>query len=376
MAGHAGKAFWFSTDTGDFQTSRYYYDSYPDWAAAWNAKRPAEGYAGKAWRLTDDPASYLLRDHDDRPFETDLKGYGRTFPHPFGEASDKLFATRILVSPAGDQLTADFAKALIAGEALGADEITDYLSVSFSGVDAVNHFFGPSSLENEAAVRDLDRILGDLFAFVDERVGAERTLVILSADHGMPEAPGAAVEYGLAAGTVDPKEVHAAAAGAAKKAFGVEGLIKAFFRPYLYLDHPKVREAGLDPTEVAAVIAARVGRIDGIEVAASTYALDALPDRRLAGVIANNHHPERSGDVYVVQSPYWFLQESGPIAVMHGSPWAYDTFVPIVFAGPGIEARTVHRLVHPVEVAPTIAALLGIKPPSGAVRGPLHEVLR
>jgi hypothetical protein len=376
MAGHAGKAFWFSTDTGDFQTSRYYYQEYPEWVATWNAKRLAEAYAGKEWRLSDDPASYLLRDHDDRPFETDLKGYGRTFPHPFGDADDKLFATRLLISPVGDRLAADFAKTLIDAEQLGADEVPDYLSVSFSGVDAVNHFFGPSSLENEAVVLELDRTLADLFAFVDERVGAGNTLIVLSADHGMPEAPEAAAAYGVTAGDVDPKAVYGAAAGATKAAFGVGGLVKAFFRPYIYLDHSKLREAGLDPADVSAAIAARVGRMDGIAVAASTYSLDALPDRRLARAIANNHHPERSGDVYVVQSPYWFLQEGGALAVMHGSPWAYDTFVPIVFAGPGIGARTVNRLVHPVAVAPTISTLLRIKPPSAAVRGPLHEVLQ
>jgi arylsulfatase A-like enzyme len=91
--------------------------------------------------------------------------------------------------------------------------------------------------------------------------------------------------------------------------------------------------------------------------------------------VQRNFHPERSGDIYLAQNPYWFLYEKGAIAVMHGSPWRYDTYVPILFAGPGIIPRTTHRLVHPVDIAPTLAAFLGLKPPAGARGVPLVEVL-
>ena len=155
MAGQVGKAFWFSTDTGDFQTSRYYYDEYPAWVRAWNDERRAERYAGQQWALLLERSAYQWADRDDRPYEVDLKGYGRVFPHAFGEASHPLFATRLLVSPVGDRLLKEFAIALIEAEALGEDEVTDYLSVSFSGVDAVNHFFGVASLENEDVVVQL-----------------------------------------------------------------------------------------------------------------------------------------------------------------------------------------------------------------------------
>jgi hypothetical protein len=126
MAGQVGKAFWYSTNTGDFVTSTYYYDAYPDWAARWNARRQAEGYAGKSWLLLNDASTYLLAAQDDRPYEVDLKGYGRVFPHPFGPADDKLFFTRIIVSPVGDRLLLDFSKSLITHEQMGQDEIPDY----------------------------------------------------------------------------------------------------------------------------------------------------------------------------------------------------------------------------------------------------------
>ena len=85
----------------------------------------------------------------------------------------------ILVSPIGDQLLLDFSKALVNNEKLGQDEFPDYLSISFSAVDAVNHFFGPSSLENEDVVVQLDRTLANLFAFIDKTVGLKLGLKIL-----------------------------------------------------------------------------------------------------------------------------------------------------------------------------------------------------
>lgn len=91
--------------------------------------------------------------------------------------------------------------------------------------------------------------------------------------------------------------------------------------------------------------------------------------------IRRNTHPTPSGDIYVAQEPFWFLFDKGPVAVMHSSPWRYDTHVPIIFAGPSIEGQTVGRPVHPVDVAPTIAAFLGMSPPSSATGTPPEEVL-
>jgi predicted AlkP superfamily pyrophosphatase or phosphodiesterase len=375
MAGKVGKAFWFSTSTGDFVTSSYYYDSYPDWVRQWNGQRKAEAYTGKSWSLLNDASTYLLADQDDRPYEADLKGYGRVFPHPFGQADDKLFYTRILVSPVGDQLTLDFSKSLISHEQLGQDEIPDYLSVSFSGVDAVNHFFGPSSLENEDVVVQLDRVLSDLLAFVDKEVGLQHTLIVLSADHGMADMPEYMSELGYKVGRLNLTKLEVTANEVGKE-FGIDEVLRLFYRPYLYLDEEKIGGADADTAEVAQAIAEALTAIDGVSLAVATGSLTDQNDHPLLAQIRNNQHVSRSGDIYIVQEPYWFLFDKGPVKVMHGSPWRYDTHVPIIFAAPEVEAQRVHRLVHPVDVAPTIAAVLGMSPP-GASRGTgLDEVLQ
>jgi predicted AlkP superfamily pyrophosphatase or phosphodiesterase len=375
MAGHAGKAFWFSINTGDFVTSTYYYDTYPDWAIEWNGQRQAEGYAGKSWALLNDPSTYLLADQDDRPYEADLKGYGRVFPHPFGQADDKLLYTRILVSPIGDQLTLDFSKSLITHEQLGQDEIPDYLSISFSGVDAVNHFFGPSSLENEDVVVQLDRTLADLFSFIEKSIGLNHTLVVFSADHGIADMPEYMTGLGYKAGRLGPDEIVAEANKAGQK-FGVDEIVRFFYRPYLYLNNKKIANAKLDTVKVEQAIADVLTNFEGIALAVPTSRLSSQQANPLVAQVRRNHHVTRSGDIYIIQEPYWFLFDKGPVRAMHGSPWRFDTHVPIIFMGPAIKTKTVHRLVHPVDVAPTIAALLGMTPPGSAQGLILEEVLR
>jgi len=374
MAGQVGKAFWYSTDNGDFVTSKYYYDEYPEWVQAWNAERKAEKYAGTKWELSAPESSYLLIEQDDRPYEMDLKGFGRTFPHSFGDGDNKALYTQILFSSVGDELLADFAKELIVNEKLGKGVFPDYLSVSFSGVDAVSHFFGTSSLENEETVRVLDNTLADFLKFVDKKVGLKHTLIVLSADHGNPDMPEYMTEQGYTVGRVDPEELVAVANKAGDE-LGVNEVVRFFYRPYLYLDEEKIAAAGLDPVKIEARVAEAVTEMEGIEIAVSTKQLAAQEGTLLLEQIRRNHHPIRSGDIYVAQSPYWFLFDEGAIANMHGSPWRYDTHVPIIFVGPGIEAQKVHRQVHPVDVAPSLAAALGMSPPAAAQGQPLKEVL-
>jgi len=374
MAGHVGKAFWYSTDTGDMVTSKYYYDDYPQWASDWNALRKAEKYAGTSWQLLNEKSTYLLAEQDDRSYETDLKGYGRVFPHPFGNIDDKLFLTRLLVSPVGDKLLLDFSKKLISSEQLGEDDIPDYLSISFSAVDVVNHFFGPSSLENEDTVLQLDRTLADLFKYIDKTVGLKHTLIVLSADHGMADMPEYMTEQGYKVGRIKQQTIIETANDVGKKQFGIDSITRYFFRPYMYLDEDKIAKAELSMAEVERAIAVALSDIEGIALAVPSSGFTSLQNGQAVEQIRRNYHPSRSGDIYVVQQPYWFMFESGPIAVMHGSPWRYDTHVPIIFAGAGIDSEVVHRLVHPVDVSPSIAAVLGMSPPAGSNGSVLVEL--
>ncbi|MFB3131863.1 MAG: alkaline phosphatase family protein, partial [Rhodothermales bacterium] len=301
MAGHAGKAFWFSKKSGQFITSSFYYDQLPDWVEEWNAKEAANEYAGTSWELLHEQATYLFGDADDRPFETALPGYGRTFPHAFGDADGRYFTTFLTISPAGDELTLDFAKALIEHEGVGADDIPDYLSVSFSATDYVGHVFGPSSLEAEDNFLRLDRTVAELLRFVDEKVGLDRTLIVLSADHGGAEAPGTLRQMGFEADYIDTQSFDKAEAIRALKArFGIgEELITSYSHPYVYLNRALIQAKGLDQAEVERAVAEELTQFDGIALAVASSALREgnLPDTRIIKSVLRNYHPSRSGDI-------------------------------------------------------------------------------
>ena len=383
--GHAGKAFWLSRSSGTYVTSSYYYDKYPAWAKAWNNAKPMGRYAGQSWTLLKDRSQYVFADDDDQPWEVELPGFGRTFPHNFGEG--KYLPLFVSLSPMADELTLDFAKTLMENESLGLGAHTDFMAVSFSATDYVGHLFGPGSLESEDTILRLDRLLADLFAFVDERVGLENTLIVLSADHGGVESPEQASAVGIEAGRMHfdffrkPNPVSEAL----KARYGREDLIKGPSHPYLYIDTEAVAEAGLDLSEVEAFVVAQVMKLPAIERAFSRSDLRApqASDEALADSVRRNFHPTRSGQVHLVQPPYWFMhstEEAGKLglealASIHGSPWAYDRHVPIFFAGQGIRARKVSRPVGPHEIAPTLSAYLGVKPPSGSDGSVLEEVL-
>jgi len=374
LAGKAGKAFWMSTDSGDFVTSSYYYENYPEWVVRWNAKRKAQALAGKHWVLLNDADTYLLAHQDNRSYETDLRGYGRIFPHRFGGVDDKHLYAQILSSPYGDRLTTDFAKQILISEQLGTDSVPDFLSISFSGIDAVNHFFGPSSLENEDMILRLDRTIADLLRFIDSQVGLAHTLVVLSADHGMAELPEYKAELGFDAGRLTPDVIVDAAARFGKQAYGLEGLVKFYYRPFIYLNDATLAAADLDKHKVASAMAAALTLETGIYLAITPADVESAPDSLLLQKIRNNIHPVRSGDIYIVQEPYWFNFDKGPVTGMHGSPWNYDTHVPVIFAGTRIPSQVIYRPIQPADVAPTLAALLGMSPPASAQGTVLPEV--
>ncbi len=381
MAGHAGKAFWFSKATGGFISSTYYYDNYPDWVNKWNGKEKFKAYANTSWELTYDISTYIHGEEDDMPYETNLPGYGVVFPHNFGDTDNGYFTTFLTLSPAGDELTLDFAKELIVAEQLGTDNITDYLSVSFSSTDYIGHAFGPASLESEDNLIKLDRTLAELISFVDEKVGLDNVLIVLAADHGGPDVPDRLKKFGIDAGYFDINTVDTSAISQVfKKKFNLtEKIVSGYFHPYVYLNRDIIEKNRLDIDEVSRTLAYELQNQEGIAFAIPSVDLleGKLADTELNRSVLRNYNPKRSGEIYIVNEPYWYINDFDglEVASTHGSPWKYDTSVPIIFAGNGLTHHTVFRNVETVDIALTLSNYIKIKIPSAAAGHPLVEVL-
>ena len=377
-AGRRGKAYWYSGATGGFESSTWYETARPEWVRAWNDAAHAQRYRGKAWTPLVKSGTALGAKATANEHARPNSAVGRSFPHRLPDRVDAAYFEALAETPFFDEVTLSFTRELLARENLGRGGATDYLSVSLSALDYVGHAYGPSSLEYADALLRLDAVLAGFLTYVDEQVGAGRTLIVLSADHGIDEIPEASRAAGYDAGRFFPDKVRAEVNRALARRFGVTAdLVAAFVPPGLYLDRARIAALKLDPTVVEAALATEMRAVAGVAFALTRTDLLAgrVPQTAVMRRMQRGFHPRRSGDVVIVQQQFWYLYPDAECcAAMHGSPYTYDTFVPVIFAGAGIRPAVVHRAVEPASVAPTIAALLGIDPPSGSAAPVLEEV--
>lgn len=369
-AGQSGKAFWYSKTTGKFVTSSYYYPEYPEWVVRWNNAGHADQYMDQNWELLLERDRYVFHDRDDRWFEKPEGLLGRTFPHPLGNPDSKAFYSSLRSTPMADQLLLSFVKEWIEAENIGSEGQTDLLAVSFSATDYVGHDFGPNSLEAEDNLIRLDRTLQELFRFLERRVGLDRTLVVLASDHGVAPAPERMARLGTEAQRLHPVQFMQRANASLRARFEIDSdLAIAFFKPGIYLDDSRLEALGLDLVDVERALAAEFIQMPGFSAAYSRSDLLAgrLPDTDRVNMVAQSIHSNRSGHVILVQDPFWFLSsEPEDNAATHGSPYAYDTHIPVMIAGPGIIRQRVIARVDPRGLAPTVCKYLGITSPSDA----------
>jgi arylsulfatase A-like enzyme len=342
-----------------------------------NRRREFARYGEAVWRPLERGADGTAGpDNAHARFPPELR---RVFPHPLTARSDRLLLASLACTPYSDELVASFAAELITREELGRRGVTDYLSVSLAATDYIGHAWGPESAEYRDNLLRLDATLAGLLKVTDQLIGADRCLVVLSADHGVDDIPEARLAAGRAAGRFDPAVLRTGSNRALRAALGVDAdLVTAFVPPGFHLDHERIRSLGLGAADVADALVAHLVSQPGVMAA---YTRERVlrgegPPTAIFGRVRRSVHPTRSGDVVIVQAPHWYLYpDATGYAAMHGSPHDYDTFVPLLFAGAGLRPREVGRPVDPGSIAPTIAALLGARAPSGCSAPVLEEIV-
>jgi len=372
-AGRLGKAFWYYPGNGDFVSSSYYFnDGFPDWSKTANTKLGQ--FTPSTWSLLLDHESYQRADHDNReaeigPIVTDIE-----FPHDLPAKTDAKYAWWLKLTPYLDQKTFDFSVAAIDGAGLGKDQVTDLLVLSLSSTDYVGHYYGWYSLEAEDNFLRLDRALGNFFTLIDEKVGLNKTLFVLTSDHGTDAIPAYKESMGMPAYRLVDTEVLDLINAELSKHYGInEPLLSSFIVPNMYIDRQAVERNKLSYNDVLRFTIAAVEHLKGIEraVSVSEYASD--PDTRWNDLLQNSLLPERSGDIYVIQSHSTYLEWANYTAA-HGSPHHYDRHVPLMFSGPEIAKHRSAREVTIPSLAPTIATYLKVPVPAYAVGVPLQEI--
>jgi predicted AlkP superfamily pyrophosphatase or phosphodiesterase len=375
-AGHAADgAYWYDSKDGNFITSSFYRKDLPAWVQTFNDRKLSDQYLAQPWTASRSLDAYTASTTDNQPYENTLPGEtSPVFPHSFVATAGGSKYEPLRTSPFGDELTKEFAIAALAGEQLGQDEVTDLLCVSFSSPDYIGHAFGTHAVETEDEYRRLDAHLADLFAKLDATVGKGQYVAFLSADHGAADAPGFSQSYRIPADVLPYTTIGNAAKAALEKAYGPGQWMLTYFNQQVYLNHALLAEKKISLTDAVEVVRVALLPIRGVINALNLNNLSAvaLPELQL-GSLRNVYHPNRSGDVYVLLQAGWF--EGRAKGTTHGTNYAYDTHVPLLLYGWGIRpGQTLHR-TQIADIAPTLAALLGILEPSGSIGNPIQEAV-
>jgi predicted AlkP superfamily pyrophosphatase or phosphodiesterase len=374
----ADGAYWYSN--GNMITSEYYTKTYPAWVDKFNESRMVDRYFEAGWsKLMHDDIYFLAREDS---FPTEADGKKTTFPYPFETASDQpepAYYGQLAGTPFVDQVTVEFAKAIVENENLGADAFPDILAIGCSAADAIGHEFGPLSQESMDHFLRLDRYLGELFDYLDSKVGKENYVTVLSSDHGVLPLPEELQRRGYDSRRVRGRDRTARlreVITAVSKDLGItKPIITASSGSGVILNYEAAEDAKVQPETLDAKMVERLKRVDIVE--------DVFTKRELASASANgreyleifshSYHPERAGDLLIRFKPYYLFR--GRHGTSHGSPYRYDTHVPVVFSGPGVKHGWYSEKVRTVDIAPTLAKLLGLEPAQEIDGRILNEII-
>jgi hypothetical protein len=371
----ADAAYWYEAESGQWITSSYYMQEIPAWVKKFNSPARVDSLYKLDWHLLYPAETYVQSIFDRKGF--DVRTFGsseRKFPYGLKRNVGKDYSI-LSATPHGNTLTTEFAKAAILNEQMGADSITDLLAVSYSSTDYIGHAYGPNSLEIEDAFLRLDKELGQFFDFLDKQVGKGAWVVFLTADHGMAHVPGFMKVNKMSAGLVDDKVLTNQLNEALKQQFGVENLTKGISNAQVILNVDLIKKTKkLGQSDVAEFVITWLESQEGISRAIRLVdaSRSAIPDH-LATQIKNGYFPLRSGHIQILYKS-GYIEGFANGGSTHGSGYAYDTHIPLLWYGWKIKHGQSARNMTMSDIAPTLAALLNIQEPSGSVGNVIYEL--
>lgn len=379
--GHmADAAYWYDGSTGKFITSTYYRLTLPEWMDKFNEKNLADQYLSQTWNTRLPIADYTESGPDDSPYEEIFNGKERpVFPYDLKvlRATNGNFAM-LAETPFGNDLLLAAARAALQGERLGKNTATDFLGISFSSPDIIGHSFGPNSIEVEDTYIRLDQNLADLFSILDAEVGRGKYIVFLTADHAVADVPQYLKDNKV---PVDYQRRDTASYNTfLRKNFPGKQVIQnvsnnqVFLNQDLFQGDPKT--SGIDLLVAAESVASYIISQKGIAQVFTKGQLrqGSFDEEGPRGMVIRGFHPKRSGDIAYLTEPGW-LSSSSTTGTSHGTPYSYDTHVPVLFFGAGVKPGS-SSAYHPItDIAPTLSVLLKIKFPNGCTGQPIRELI-
>jgi hypothetical protein len=375
-AGHTPNgAFWFDDSTGDFITSSWYMNDLPQWIKAFNAQKMPEKLVANGWNTLLPIDQYTESSPDNSAWEG-LLGSAKTpvFPYSNLAADYKDKKDNIRYTPFGNTLTLKLAEAAIEGEKLGSDDVVDMLAVNLASTDYAGHKFGPNSIEVEDVYLRLDQDLAQFFNYLDSKVGKGQYTVFLSADHGGAHSVGFLQEHKITTGFFgDGMEKNMN--DKLKEKFGVDKLINAIDNYQIYFDRKLLKEHKLDLDAVRDFTVEEIENDpnDLYAVSVTKVQQSTIPEPIKQRII-NGINRQRSGDIQLISHDS-MLPPYSKTGTTHSVWNSYDSHIPLIFMGWGIQHGESNKAYFMTDIAPTVSSLLKIQFPSGNIGNPITEVI-
>ena len=381
-SGHsADAAYWYDNVRGTWMSSTHYIDSLPGWLNDFNGMNLADIYLDDTWNtlLTVEEYSNCLPDTN--KYESGIDGRS-VFPYDLKKMStgsgilnrkkDYSFLEKV---PASDTYTADLAIRLIEEEKLGEDEVTDFMSITFSATDNIGHNFGPSSVEMADAILRLDRDLEHFLSYINEKLGKKNVLIYLTSAHGLAEIPDVLTDNKIPAGYFKHNQALALLRSYLNVIYGQGNWVKGYYEKQVYLNRTLIEDSGFKLSDIQLTVASFLTQFTGVSTAVSgTVLAENEFTRGHFAKMRNSFDPIRSGDVIINLKPAWV--ENDLRVTNHNSVYEYDSHVPLLWYGWTINRSSITRKVSMNDLAATLSALCRVPFPNACTGEPLTELFR
>jgi predicted AlkP superfamily pyrophosphatase or phosphodiesterase len=377
--GHtASAAYWIeSKNDGKFSTSSFYMETLPDWVVDFNNRKLPEKYINQKWETLHPIESYTESIADDNAYEQSFTGQEKAvFPYDLKALSAQNGGYDVLKStPFGNTLLFEFAKSAVQHEKLGKGEFTDFLAISFSSPDYIGHQFGVDSKEIEDTYLRLDKELGEFLFFLDKTLGKNNYTLFMTADHAAVQVPAYLNSLKIPAGYIDMKDFNSYIQNFCQNRYGSANLIENVSNSQIFLNRDELKRLKLDRNTVSEELAELIIDYKNVfkVVTAKTLQNTSFSDRILK-YLQNGYNQKLSGDVMIIPNPATIVYSKK--GSTHGSGFSYDTHVPVLFYGRGIQIGSSKSLVSITDIAPTLANLLQISFPNGSSGNIIEAALK
>lgn len=377
--GHAANAaYWhdYETSPGYFVSSDYYLDTLPEWVSSFNNSDISDKYLDTVWNTLYPLETYTESVPDVNSYERKLSGkLEAEFPYDIKFIKEvykrqKTEYHLLWETPMGNTLLVDFAKAAIQNEALGKDEITDMLCISFSVTDVAGHRYGPQSVEIQDIYLRLDKDIAELLTYLDETVGKDEYILFLTSDHAAISTVSFLHDHKLPAALAEIDDYEQRLSTYLSAEYGKPEWVEYFGREQVYFNHELIKEKKIDLAEMQQKAASFLLTLEGISVALTATQLQFNEyTEGIKGKLQNGFNIKRSGDILLSYDPGYFPNVAERTIEQvtgtdHSSGHSYDSHVPLLWFGTGIPNGESARKVHPTYIAPTLSAILNLQMPS------------